>query len=55
MNLIKFSRHCGHFGNIFEQEEGKRGTLCIKHGTLTIVNSITLYHFTSHSVSEPFI
>ena len=43
MNLTKFSRPCSHFGTIFQQEEGKRG----------IVKSITLYHFTSHSISEP--
>ena len=46
MNLTKFSRPCSHFGIvIFEQEEEKRGTLCIKHGTLSIVSHyITLHH-----------
>ena len=49
-NLIKFSWPCSHFGIIFEQEEGKRGTPLYQ--TWHIVNSITLYHFTSHSISE---
>ena len=49
-NLIKFSRRCSHFGIIFEQEEGKRGIPLYQ--TWHIVKSITLYHFTSHSISE---
>ena len=49
-NLTKFSRSCSHFGIIFEQEEGKRGIPLYQ--TWHIVNSITLYHFTSHSISE---
>ena len=33
------------WNNYFEQEEGKRGSLCIKHGTLSIVSHyITLHH-----------
>ena len=50
MNLMKFSRPCSHFGIIFEQEEGKRGIPLYQ--TWHIVNSITLYHLTSHSISE---
>ena len=47
-NLTEFSRPCSHFGIIFEQEEGKRGTLCIKHGTLSKVSHyITLHHIVS--------
>ena len=49
MNLTTFSRPCSHFGIIFEQE-GKRGIPLYQ--TWHIVNSITLYHFTSHSISE---
>ena len=45
MNLTKFPRPCNHFGIIFEQEKGKRGTLCIKHGTLSIVS-----HFCSWEI-----
>ena len=42
-------RPCSHFGiTIFEQEEGKRGIPLYQ--TRHIVNSITLYHITSHSV-----
>ena len=48
MNLIKFARPCSHFGIIFEQEEGKRGIPLYQ--TWHSVNSITLYHFTSHSI-----
>ena len=48
MNLITFSRPCSHFGIIFEQEKGKRGIPLYQ--TWHIVNSITLYHFTSHSM-----
>ena len=48
-NLSKFSRPCSHFGIIFEQEE-KRGIPLYQ--TWHIVNSITLYHFTSHSIRE---
>ena len=51
MNLTKFSGPCSHFGIIFEQEEGKRGIPLYQ--TWHIVNSITLYHFTSHSA--PYI
>ena len=43
-----FSRPCSHFGIIFEQEEGKCGIPLYQ--TWHIVNSITLYHFTSHSI-----
>ena len=50
MNLTKFSWPRSHFGIIFEQEEGKRGIPLYQ--TWHIVNSITLYHFTSHSISE---
>ena len=50
MNLTKFSRPWSHFGIVFEQEEGKRGIPLYQ--TWHIVNSITLYHFTSHSISE---
>ena len=50
MNLTKFSRPCSHFGIIFEQEEGKRRIPLYQ--TWHIVKSITLYHFTSHSISE---
>ena len=49
-NLTKFSRPCSHFGIIFEQEDGKRGIPVYQ--TWHIVKSITLYHFTSHSISE---
>ena len=49
MNLTKSSRSCSHFGiTIFEQEEGKRGIPLYQ--TWHIVNSITLYHITSHSI-----
>ena len=48
MNLTKLSRPCSHFGIIFEQEEGKCGIPLYQ--TWHIVNSITLYHFTSHSI-----
>ena len=49
MNLTKSSRSCSHFGiTIFEQEEGKRGISLYQ--TWHIVNSITLYHITSHSI-----
>ena len=50
MNLTKISRPCSHFGITFEQEEGKCGIPLYLRWH--IVNSITLYHFTSHSVSE---
>ena len=50
MNLTKFFRPCSHFGIIFEQKKGKRGIPLYQ--TWHIVNSITLYHFTSHSISE---
>ena len=50
MNLTKSSRTCSHFGIIFEQEEGKRGIPLYQ--TWHIVNSITLYHFTSHGISK---
>ena len=50
MNLTKFSRPCNHFGIIFEQEEGKHGIPLYQ--TWHIVNSITLYHFTSHGISD---
>ena len=50
MNLTKFSPSRSHFGIIFEQEEGNRGIPLYQ--TWHIVNSITLYHFTSHSISE---
>ena len=50
MNLTKSSRPCSHFGIIFEQEEGKRGIPLYQ--TWHIVHSITLYHFTSHSISK---
>ena len=53
MNLINessFSPPCSHFGIIFEQEEGKRGIPLYQ--TWHIVSSITLYHFTSHSISK---
>ena len=44
----KFSWPCNHFGiTIFEQEEGKRGISLYQ--TWHIINSITLYHITSHS------
>ena len=49
-NLTKFSRPCSHFGIIFAQEDGKRGIPVYQ--TWHIVKSITLYHFTSHSISE---
>ena len=49
-NLTKFSRPCSHFGIIFKQEEGKRGIPLYQ--TWHIVNCITLYHLTSHSISE---
>ena len=49
-NRTKFSPPGSHFGIIFEQEEGKRGTPLYQ--TWHIVNSITLYHFISHSISE---
>ena len=49
MNLTIFCRPCSHFGiTIFEQEEGKRGIPLYQ--TWHIVNSITLYHITSHSI-----
>ena len=49
MNLTKFSRPYSHFGIvIFEQEEEKRGNPLYQ--TWHIVNSITLYHITSHSI-----
>ena len=41
-----FSPSCSHF--IFEHEEGKRGIPLYQ--TWHIVNSITLYHITSHSI-----
>ena len=45
MNLTKFSRPRSHLEiTIFEQEEEKRGI------PWHIVNSITLYHITSHSI-----
>ena len=49
-NRTKFSPPGSHFGIIFEQEEGKRGIPLYQ--TWHIVNSITLYHFISHSISE---
>ena len=49
-NLTKFSPSCSHFEIIFEQEEGKRGIPLYQ--TWHIVESITLYHFTSHTISE---
>ena len=49
MNLTKFPRPCSHFGiTVFEQEGGKRGIPLYQ--TWHIVNSITLYHITSHSI-----
>ena len=49
MNLTKFVPPCSHFGiTIFEQEEGKQGIRMYQ--TWHIVNSITLYHITSHSI-----
>ena len=49
MNLTKVSRFCSHFGiTIFEQEEEKRGIPLYQ--TWHIVNSITLYLITSHSI-----
>ena len=49
MNLTKFSPTYGHFEiTIFEHEEGKRGIPLYQ--TWHIVNSITLYHITSHSI-----
>ena len=48
MNLTKFSPPCSHFGIIFEQEEGNWGIPLYQ--TWHIVNSITLYHITSHSI-----
>ena len=49
MNLTKLSRHCSHFGiTVFEQEEEKRRIPLYQ--TWHIVNSITSYHFTSHSI-----
>ena len=54
MNLTKISRPCSHFGiTIFEQEEGKRGIPLYQ--TWHIVNSITLYHITSHSILWLFL
>ena len=45
MNRTKFSRPSSHLGiTIFEQGEEKRGI------PWHIVNSITLYHITSHSI-----
>ena len=49
MNRAKFSRPCSHFGiTIFWHEEEKRGIPLYQ--TWHIVNSITLYHLTSHSI-----
>ena len=49
MNLTKLSRPSCHFGiTIFEREEGRRGIALYQ--TWHIVNSITLYHITSHSI-----
>ena len=49
MNRTKLSPPCGHFViTILEQEEGKRGIPLYQ--TWHIVNSITLYHITSHSI-----
>ena len=49
MNLTKFVPPCSHFGiTIFEQEGGKQGIRMYQ--TWHIVNSITLYHITSHSI-----
>ena len=48
MNLTKFSPPSSHFRIIFEQEEEKRGIPLYQ--TWHIVNSITLYHITSHIV-----
>ena len=49
MNLTKFSIPCSHFRiTIFEQEEEKRGIPLYQ--TWHIVNNITLYHITSHSI-----
>ena len=49
MNLTKFSSPCSHFGIIiFEQEEEKQGISMYQ--TWHIVNSITLYHITSHGI-----
>ena len=49
MNLTKLSRPPSHFGiTIFEQEKEKRGILLYQ--TWHIVNSITLYHITSHII-----
>ena len=49
MNLTKYSPPCSHFGiTIFEQEEEKRGIPLYQ--TWHIVNSITLYHITSHGI-----
>ena len=49
MNLTKISRpSCSHFEIILEQ--GKRGISLYQ--TWHMVNSIPLYHVTSHSISE---
>ena len=49
INLTKFAPPCSHFGiTIFEQEGGKRG-IPLYH-TWHIVNSIILYHITSHNI-----
>ena len=57
MNLTTFSRSRSHFGIIFElQEEGNAGSLCIKHGTLSIVSHyITLHHIVSVNSIQIYI
>ena len=49
MNLTQIFPPCSHVGiTIFEQEEEKRGISLYQ--TWHIVNSITLYHVTSHRI-----